>query len=400
MPQRSLDLRPARRAVDVATPAPAQTPNPYRGKRVGEYAPEELLTEYIGRRVARPAHPENLGTVSTPSTGELEALVDLPMEHTAPRPRIPADYGWTPQIVAQPRPERALFVPAARSGMYDSSVHLPAVTLAAAYAADLSTDTTTTLQAINASGRRRATTAKRRRGTRSVPLAAGILTVLGATAGAYATSAQDSHAQIQADIQKQWLATATDASDVGAVGVRTMPVSRALSRSAAALNTAAAAHEKALAETNLQAAGWDKQLNSNIWVTPISPGGYTLTGRFGQYSGLWATFHTGLDFACANGTPIHAIMNGTITSVGWGGAYGNLTQETLADGTVVYYAHQSAFGVTVGQTVTRNEVIGYVGATGNVTGPHVHLEIRPGGGDPVDPDEALRLHGVNPDALQ
>lgn len=396
MPQRSLDLRAARRASDVATPAPAG----YRGKRAAEYAPEELLTEYIGRRVARPAHPENLHDASTPTTGELEALVGIPMEDTAPRPRVPADFGWTPQIVAQPRAARSLFVPTARDGMYDSSVHLPAVTLAAAYAADLSSDTTTTLQTVGGSGRRRAATAKRRHRARSLPLAAGVLTILGAAAGAYATSAHDSKVQIQAEITKQWLATATDASDVGAVGVRTMPVSRALSRSTAALNDAAAAHEKALAETNLQAAGWDKQLSSNIWVTPITPGGYTLTGRFGQYSGLWATFHTGLDFACANGTPIHAIMNGTITSVGWGGSYGNLTQETLADGTVVYYAHQSAFGVTVGEKVTRSEVIGYVGATGNVTGPHVHLEIRPGGGDPVDPDEALRLHGVNPDALQ
>lgn len=396
MPQRSLDLRAARRAADVATP-PA---TPYRGKRVGEYAPEELLTEYIGRRVARPAHPENLHDRSTPTTGELEAIVGAPMEDTAPRPRVPADYGWTPQIVAQPRPERALFVPTARTGMYDSSVHLPAVTLAAAYAADLSSDTTATLPAVGGSGRRRAASSRRRHRGRSLPLAAGVLTLLGAAAGAYATSAHDSSVQIQAEIQKQWLATATDSSDVGAVGVRTMPVSRALSRSAAALNDAAAAHEKALAETNLQAAGYDKQLNSNIWVTPIAPGGYTLTGRFGQYSGLWATFHTGLDFACGTGTPIHAIMNGTITSVGWGGAYGNLTQETLTDGTVVYYAHQSAFGVTVGEKVTRDQVIGYVGATGNVTGSHVHLEIRPGGGDPVDPDEALRLHGVNPDALQ
>ena len=399
MPQRSLDLRASRRAADVATPARDKAHGQYRGKRAGEYAPEELLTEYIGRRVARPTHPENLHDPSAPSTGELEAMVAVEMDDTAPRPRIPADLGWTPQIVAQPRPARALFVPAAREAMYDSSVHIPAVTLAAAYAADLTTDTTTTLQAVGA-GRRRAGSAKRRIRGRSLPMAAGLLTVLGATAGAYATSAQDSRVQIQAEIQATWLATATDASDVGAVGVRTMPVSRALSRSTAKLNDAVAAYEKATANTNLQVAGWDKQLSSNVWVTPITPGGYMLTGRFGQYSGLWSTFHTGLDFACSNGTPIHAIMNGTITSVGWGGAYGNLTEETLADGTVVYYAHQSAFGVSVGQKVTRDEVIGYVGATGNVTGPHVHLEIRPGGGDPVDPDEALKLHGVNPDALQ
>ena len=52
--------------------------------------------------------------------------------------------------------------------------------------------------------------------------------------------------------------------------------------------------------------------------------------------------------------------------------------------------------VTPGERVAPGQPIGYTGSTGNVTGPHLHLEVRPGGGDPVDPAAALREHNVNP----
>jgi murein DD-endopeptidase MepM/ murein hydrolase activator NlpD len=94
------------------------------------------------------------------------------------------------------------------------------------------------------------------------------------------------------------------------------------------------------------------------------------------------------------------VASGTITETGWAGAYGNRTVETLPDGTELWYAHQVRFGSTPGEKVTEGQVIGYVGSTGNTTGPHVHLEVRPGGGDPVDPDTALKAHGIDPDANQ
>jgi murein DD-endopeptidase MepM/ murein hydrolase activator NlpD len=137
-------------------------------------------------------------------------------------------------------------------------------------------------------------------------------------------------------------------------------------------------------------------LARNAWGLPIPKGVYHLTAGFGDISGLWAHFHTGLDFACSEGTPIHAVANGVITSVGWGGAYGNRTIETLPNGTELWYAHQSAFNVQEGDHVVRGQIIGAVGATGNVTGPHLHLEVRPGAGDPVDPYAALVAHGLNP----
>jgi murein DD-endopeptidase MepM/ murein hydrolase activator NlpD len=132
------------------------------------------------------------------------------------------------------------------------------------------------------------------------------------------------------------------------------------------------------------------------WVLPVQAGAYHLTARFGDYSALWSHFHTGLDFAAPTGTPIMAVAGGTISDVGYSGAYGDRTIETLPDGTELWYCHQNEFGTSVGATVAPGQVIGYVGSTGNVTGPHLHLEVHPGGGDPVDPFTALEVHGLHP----
>ncbi len=136
------------------------------------------------------------------------------------------------------------------------------------------------------------------------------------------------------------------------------------------------------------------KIKLNLWQLPVA--GYHLTATFGEYSGLWSHFHTGLDFAAPTGTPIHAIANGVVTSASYDGSYGNKTVVTLEDGTELWYCHQNAFGVSVGETVDAGALIGYIGSTGNVTGPHLHLEVRPGAGDPVDPYAALVAHGVTP----
>ncbi|MCU1538754.1 MAG: family metallopeptidase [Humibacillus sp.] len=133
------------------------------------------------------------------------------------------------------------------------------------------------------------------------------------------------------------------------------------------------------------------KIEENLWVLPTNP--VVLTARFGDV-GLWASFHTGLDFNGETGDPIHAIANGVVTFAGYDGSYGNKTVVTLEDGTEIWYCHQTTQYVSVGDNVTGGELIGTIGATGHVTGSHLHVEVRPGGGDPVDPYAAFVAHGV------
>lgn len=133
----------------------------------------------------------------------------------------------------------------------------------------------------------------------------------------------------------------------------------------------------------------------NQWVLPVT--GYNLTARFGQSSSLWSSGrHTGLDFAGPSGTPIVSVAAGTVKSAGYEGSYGNRTVITLRDGTDIWYCHQSRITVSAGDQVAPGQAIGNSGSTGNVTGPHLHLEVHPGGGAAVDPEPVLRQHDVQP----
>ncbi|MGH9025342.1 MAG: murein hydrolase activator EnvC family protein [Acidimicrobiia bacterium] len=98
--------------------------------------------------------------------------------------------------------------------------------------------------------------------------------------------------------------------------------------------------------------------------------------------------HTGLDMAAAYGEPIRAADTGVVVMAGWNGGYGNCVIIDHGAGLATLYAHQSELAVTVGQRVTRGEVIGYVGSTGLSTGPHLHFEVRVNG-TPVDPTQYL-----------
>ena len=151
---------------------------------------------------------------------------------------------------------------------------------------------------------------------------------------------------------------------------------------------------EALAQVSASADKRAAVIEENRWFLPLT--GYRLSAHFGQSSYLWSTVHTGLDFAAPAGTSIMALANGTITETGYDGSYGNKTVLTLDDGTEIWFCHQTSFLVSVGDRVTGGQVIGTVGSTGNSTGAHLHLEVRPGGGDPIDPYAALLEHGVQP----
>ena len=92
------------------------------------------------------------------------------------------------------------------------------------------------------------------------------------------------------------------------------------------------------------------KIKENKWVLPLAS--YGITATFGQY-GLWASYHTGLDFNGNSGDPIMAVANGTVTSTGYDGAYGNKTVVTLDDGTEIWFCHQTAIYVSVGEPRQR-----------------------------------------------
>lgn len=89
--------------------------------------------------------------------------------------------------------------------------------------------------------------------------------------------------------------------------------------------------------------------------------------------------HTGTDFAANSGTHVYAWKSGTVSFTGWSGGYGNFIIVEHSDGTVSRYAHLSGYNCSSGDKVSAGQTIGYVGSTGNSTGPHLHFEIKVNG---------------------
>ena len=152
---------------------------------------------------------------------------------------------------------------------------------------------------------------------------------------------------------------------------------------------AQAAARKAAAERKAKALKAKRLAAAHRWVMPIKHP--NLTSQFGF---RWGRLHAGLDFGTPVGTSLFAMSSGVVTKAGNGGGYGNKIEITYWDGTVSYFAHMSEIDVKVGQQVRPGTYVGKSGNTGHSTGPHLHLEMHPKGGDPVDPMAWLQKHGV------
>ncbi|MFC8143333.1 peptidoglycan DD-metalloendopeptidase family protein [Streptomyces paradoxus] len=159
-----------------------------------------------------------------------------------------------------------------------------------------------------------------------------------------------------------------------------------------------AAESAPKAETAAKPAAAKPAAESNAGGYALPVDGATVGTPYRMSGSMWSSgYHTGVDFVVPTGTSLKAVGAGTVVSAGWGGAYGNQVVIKLADGHYAQYAHLSQLSVSAGQTVTAGQQVGLSGATGNVTGPHLHFEIRttPDYGSDVDPVAFLRSHGVS-----
>ncbi|MFD8015745.1 M23 family metallopeptidase [Streptomyces sp. NPDC058955] len=212
---------------------------------------------------------------------------------------------------------------------------------------------------------------------------------------------QQAEQQQQAAVDAEKLAAEKAAAEKAAADAAAQAEAAAKAEAEAKAKAEAEAEAKRLAEEKAEAeriaaekaeAERLAQLAAS-YSMPLSS--YTLTSTYMQSGSMWSSgYHTGLDFAAPTGTPLKAVHGGTIKSATYSGSYGYRIVLELEDGTEIWYCHLSSMTVAAGQTVSTGETIGRVGATGNVTGPHLHMEVHTPDGSGIDPAEWLRSKGL------
>lgn len=143
---------------------------------------------------------------------------------------------------------------------------------------------------------------------------------------------------------------------------------------------------------------WQKNVVPSMW--PVNG---RILSRYGDredpFSGE-GEIHTGVDISASMGTPVHAAADGVVESADYDRGYGKLVIIDHGNGYRTWYAHLSRYEVVPGEEIRRGEVLGYSGATGRVTAPHLHFEVRVKGA-PVNPAPYLQrsalLQQVRPD---
>jgi len=131
-------------------------------------------------------------------------------------------------------------------------------------------------------------------------------------------------------------------------------------------------------------------------ASPMKDAKYKVTTPFGVAGKRWSSGkHEGVDYAAPTGAVVVAPVDGKVVKVGqcWGAAFGQHSVLMKVAGGHLLFAHLSSHGCKVGQALVKGEVIGKVGAEGNVTGPHLHMELQAGPGwkkgGGIDPKELL-----------
>lgn len=162
----------------------------------------------------------------------------------------------------------------------------------------------------------------------------------------------------------------------------TMSLSEAAEAVTAEQQSAAAAREAEEADRADRADRARAEAERTRWERPLRA--YQLLGPEDE----------GVSLAAESGAPVYAIGTGTITYAGTDAEYGQMIVIEHWDGTVTYYCYLSSFEKTGGE-VTVGELIGRVGNTGTTESSHLHLQIRPRGGEPVDPLPWLEKRGVD-----
>ncbi len=224
----------------------------------------------------------------------------------------------------------------------------------------------------------------------SAAAAALVVTATGATVAESAPAAFDLTGAAKAKAQDSAKA---HADLVEHTQQREVQETAAQARVLEAQRIARTAERKAVAKKKASAAALkkaeEKRKNREKWVMPIK--GAIFTSGFGW---RWGKMHEGDDFGTPVGTPLAAMSTGKVTFAGFEGGYGNKIEIEYWDGTVSVFGHLSQLKTTVGAEVSPGDIVGLSGNTGHSTGPHLHLEIHPGGGSAIDPAPWLRNHGL------
>ena len=142
---------------------------------------------------------------------------------------------------------------------------------------------------------------------------------------------------------------------------------------------AEAAAKQAEAEKMILDEGGEVEVESGDFAWPTK-GNWQITSNYGwricPFHGR--EFHNGIDIVLSSGTfgsPVYAIADGKVTMASWYGGYGNCIQVGHGGGYSSLYGHLSGYNCKEGQFVKKGTVIGYIGSTGNSTGPHLHFTV-------------------------